>query len=55
MIITGKQLAFYWINNNDELVTCVSLSENQKIFMDEYNLINIEWRMAINNKREGND
>lgn len=25
-IKTGKQLAFYWINGFNELVTCVSLS-----------------------------
>jgi hypothetical protein len=39
----------------DELVTCFSLSEEQKIFLTEQNLINIEWRTAINNKRGGND
>ena len=48
-------MAFYWINNNDELVTCYSLSEDQKILLTEQNLINIEWRTAINNKRQRND
>ena len=48
-------MAFYWINNNDELVTCNSLSEDQKIFLTEQNLINIEWRTTINNKRQRND
>ena len=27
---TGKQLAFYWINDDQELVTCVTRSESQK-------------------------
>ncbi len=52
---TGKQLAFYWINGIEELVTCVSTLQDQKIITDENNFIHVEWRLFIRNKREGKD
>ena len=48
-------MAFYWINGLDELVTCVSKSEEPKIISDELNFIHIEWRSAIKNDRKGKD
>ncbi len=54
-IKTGKQLAFYWINGIDELITCISKSEEPKIISDEHNFIHIEWRTAISNNRRRED
>ena len=45
-------MAFYWINTNDELVTCYSKSAEPSISSDNLNFIKVEFLMAL---KYGND
>ena len=40
-------MAFYWINSDDELVTCYSKSDEPSINSDDLNIIKVEFLMAL--------
>ena len=52
-------MAFYWINDNHELITCYSKlndddiesDEPFKIISDEFSFLLLEWRSVIKNDR----
>ena len=48
-------MAFYWINEDEELVRCVTKSDEPKIFSTDQVFIQMEYMMAIKYKKDSKD